>query len=60
MILPDVNLLIYAHDQESPHHAGAVSWWEGCLNGGEQVGLLPVVALGFVRIVAHPSALNDG
>jgi uncharacterized protein len=50
MILPDLNLLIYANDKDSPHHAQALRWWEELMNGDEEVGLAWVVALGFVRI----------
>lgn len=54
MIVPDVNLLIYAYDAGSRHHHRARAWWEGCLNGTESVGLAPVVLFGFVRLVTSP------
>lgn len=50
MIVPDVNLLLYAHDAGSRFHAAAAAWWQGCLSGSEPVGLPPVVVVGFVRI----------
>lgn len=50
MILPDVNLLIYAYDSSSPLHAKAKSWWQGCLVGREVVVLPEVVVFGFVRV----------
>lgn len=50
MILPDINLLLYAYDADSPFHAKAAGWWQGCLSGTEPVGLLPVVVFGFVRV----------
>lgn len=53
MIVPDSNLLIYAHDSGSPFHAASRRWWEGLLNGTEIVGLCPPVALGFVRLITH-------
>lgn len=59
MIIPDINLLIYAHDSASPFHPRAKLWWEECLNGKERVGLLTVVALGFVRIATHPRIFRD-
>jgi len=59
LILPDVNLLIYAHDELAPLHRPARSWWEELL-GGRQTVLLPwVVVFGFVRLVSHPSVLRD-
>lgn len=56
MILPDINLLLYAYNRASPFHAGAVSWWQSALRGHEPVGLAPVVALGFVRLITRPGA----
>jgi len=50
MIVPDVNLLVHAHNRGSPDHAAARAWWEGCLNGGEPVGLAWAAMLGFVRL----------
>ena len=54
MIIPDINLLIYAHDSSSPFHASAVDWWQSCLGGTAPIGLPHVVAFGFVRIVTNP------
>ena len=50
MIVPDVNLLLYAYDASSRFHAAAAAWWRNCLSGSEPVGLPPVVVFGFVRI----------
>ena len=50
MIIPDLNLLIYAYDETSPHHARAAKWWTSCLSGTAPVGIAWLVALGFVRI----------
>lgn len=57
MILPDVNLLVHAHNSDSPVHGPARRWWDGCLAGTEGVGLAWVVMLGFVRITTHPRIL---
>ncbi|MEO8428106.1 MAG: TA system VapC family ribonuclease toxin [Verrucomicrobiota bacterium] len=56
MIIPDINLLLYAHDSSSPSHARAASWWRSCLSGTEPVGLLHVVTFGFVRIATNARA----
>ena len=56
MIIPDINLLLYAHDSSSPFHAKAAGWWQACLSGTEPVGLLYVVAFGFVRIATNARA----
>lgn len=50
MIVPDANLLLYAHDSGSPFHDAALTWWEDCLSGGETVGLVHPVIFAFVRI----------
>ena len=57
MIIPDVNLLVYAYNADAPHHEPARSWWEEVMTGGEPVGMPWAVAFGFVRIVTHPRVL---
>jgi uncharacterized protein len=54
VIVPDVNVLIYAADGTSAHHDAAREWWEAALNDGAPVGLPWVVATGFLRIVTNP------
>jgi uncharacterized protein len=51
MIIPDLNLLVYAYDSTSAHHRAARAWWEKAVNGSEPVGLPRVVIFGFVRLV---------
>ncbi|MFM7641512.1 MAG: hypothetical protein ACKO45_08180 [Cyanobium sp.] len=51
MILPDVNLLVYAHNADAPLHGQARHWWETCLDGSRPVGIAWVVAVGFVQPV---------
>lgn len=53
MIIPDVNLLLYAYDSTSESHGRARSWWERVLSGSEPVRLPWVTVLGFVRIGTH-------
>jgi toxin-antitoxin system PIN domain toxin len=50
MIIPDVNLLIYAYDTNSPFHLKAAEWWQLCLMGKEVVGLPSPVLFGFLRV----------
>ena len=57
MILPDLNLVVYAHNADSPDHRAARSWWEGLLNGSEPVVIPWVVVLGFLRLMTHRSVL---
>lgn len=57
MILPDVNVLVHAHNSDSAVHERARQWWDRCLAGTEGVGLAWIVILGFVRITTHPRVL---
>jgi predicted nucleic acid-binding protein len=50
MILVDANLLIYAIDQESIHHAKAHTWVEKILSETTPVGIAWIVVLAFLRI----------
>jgi toxin-antitoxin system PIN domain toxin len=50
VIVPDANLLLYAYDADSPHHAAASAWWATTLSGREVVGLTHPVLFAFVRI----------
>ena len=59
MIIPDVNLLIYAYDAESPFHKAAASWWRRCLSATEPVGLPPVVLFGFLRVATSSRVFRD-
>jgi len=53
VIIPDVNLLLYAYDSSSKPHALARDWWQQVLSGSEPVRLAWVTVLGFVRISTH-------
>ena len=57
MILPDINLLVYAYNEDAPFHHAAKAWWERCLSDTKPVGLAWVVALGFVRIMSNRRVL---
>ena len=57
MIVPDLNLLVYAYNDGAPHHEPARRWWEDLVNGTERVGVPWVVSTGFVRLMTHPSVL---
>ena len=65
MIVPDVNLLLYAYRRELPDHEAARQWWTGLLNGDEEVGIPWSVVVSFLRlmtnrrVMAPPTALSD-
>ena len=53
MIVPDINLLIYAYNEQAPKHTEAKAWWEDCLNGEEIVGIPWIVISGYLRLITH-------
>lgn len=57
MILVDVNLLVYATDIGSSHHAAARTWWENQLRGTDPVGVGWISVLGFLRIATNRRAV---
>ena len=59
MKLPDVNLLVYAADDSSRHHARARLWLEQTLSGTEEVGFAWMVLLGFLRVSTNPAAFGN-
>lgn len=50
MIVPDVNLLLYAHLTAFPEHAAARRWWEAAIADEREVGFASPVIYGFIRI----------
>jgi toxin-antitoxin system PIN domain toxin len=58
LICPDVNLLVYAHDEAAPFHERSREWWQGLMAGAEPVGLTWAAVFGFVRLVTHPAVLR--
>jgi hypothetical protein len=59
VIVPDVNLLLYAEIDAFTQHAAARRWWEEVMNGERQVGIAPVCLFGFVRIATNRRVLVD-
>lgn len=51
MLIPDVNLLVYAYNSDSPDHQKARAWWESSMSGLTPVGLPWLVLLGYLRIM---------
>lgn len=58
MILVDTNLLVYATDADSPHHARARVWLEERLSSATPVGLAWLVILAFLRVTTRPGVLR--
>lgn len=58
MIIPDINLIVCAHDETAAFHPAARQWWEGTVTGARPVGLPWVCVLGFVRILSNPRVVH--
>jgi len=56
--LLDANILLYAYDSSSAHHAACRSWLEAALNEDEPVGLPWQTSLAFIRISTNPRAVR--
>ena len=57
MIIPDINLLAYTHNQGDVRYEVACSWWSGLLDGEENIGIPLAVSVGFVtnpRVMSPP------
>jgi len=58
MICVDLNVLLYAVDEESERHEAARRWLERELSGERPVGLAWIVLLGFLRITSRAGVLR--
>lgn len=59
MQMPDVNILVYAHRQDSPKHARYAQWLTALATGPAPFGLSEPVMQGFIRIVTYPKVFQS-
>jgi toxin-antitoxin system PIN domain toxin len=65
MLMPDVNVLVYAHRADTDQHAAHAEWLTTLANGREPFALSELVLQGFMRVVtnrrifAPPSTLEE-
>lgn len=59
MKLPDVNVLLYAIDEDSPRHTEARDWLERIMSGTETVGLAWLVLLAVVRLSTRAVVFSE-
>ena len=59
MVLPDVNVLVYAHRQDALRHQEYLNWLNQVLNSDEAFGISDLVLSGFLRVVTHPRVFRD-
>ena len=50
MKLVDANVLLYAVNEDAPHHGSSRRWLDAALSGAEAIGFAWVVLLAFVRL----------
>jgi uncharacterized protein len=58
MVVPDVNLLLYAHVSAFRQHRAAKKWWEALLAGRQDVGVASPALFGFVRLATNRKVLE--
>ena len=59
MILPDINVLVYAHvEDSSPDHADYAQWITRLATGPEPFALSLLVLAGFIRVVTNPRVFD--
>ena len=54
MYLMDVNVLVYAHREDTPDHLAYREWLESIINGNAAYAYSELVLSGFLRVVTHP------
>lgn len=59
MILPDINVLVYAYRAESERHEAYAEWLGRVVAGQEELALVDTVLTGFARIVTNPRIYAD-
>lgn len=59
MILPDVNVLVYAYKREEGHHSQYADWLNDVVAGAEALALVDAVLTGFLRIVTNRRIYAD-
>ena len=65
MILPDVNVLIYAFRPEVPEHPRCRQWLQDVVDGDARFGISPLALAAVVRVTTNrrayptPSSLDD-
>lgn len=59
MIIPDVNVLVYAARSSAPDHLQYRAWLERAMSGIEPVGLSELVLSGVVRVLTNARIFAD-
>lgn len=54
MKVVDVNILLYAVNEDDDRHQKILAWWEKALSDHEPIGLAWHVLHGYLRLATHP------
>jgi uncharacterized protein len=54
MVMPDVNILVYAHRRDAVEHERYAAWVEQMARGPAPFAISELAVHGFLRIVTHP------
>lgn len=60
MILPDVNVLVYAFRPSTERHKIYGRWLSALVGGADELALHDLVLAGFVRVVTNPRIFPQG
>jgi toxin-antitoxin system PIN domain toxin len=58
VLVPDVNVLVYAYREDSVDHEAYLAWLERVAGSQAPFGLVDPVLSGFLRIVTHPRVFD--
>lgn len=58
VILPDVNVLVYAHREDTLNHVAYREWLESVINSDQAYGMADLVLGDFLRVVTHPRVFD--
>jgi hypothetical protein len=58
VLIPDVNILVYAFRADSPGHREYRGWLQDRVRSREAFGLSDVVLSGALRVLTHPRVFN--
>jgi uncharacterized protein len=59
VILPDVNVLVYAHRRDTEQHSLVRRWLEDVIAADEAYAMSDLVLSGFLRVVTHPRIFSE-
>jgi toxin-antitoxin system PIN domain toxin len=59
VILPDVNVLVYAFRSDAERHVEYRAWLEAIVNGRNAYGMAPQVLASLVRVCTHPRIFRE-